>query len=1131
MKTKKIILFITLLVLLTGAVSAGEVSNDTINTIDTPDEVTQSTGTTIREIDNTLTDEINQKQTEQNNALKEDASKTYTVNDFNTLHNVLTKDTYSTLTLNINSNIILTDITQVNNAIETLTINGNGKTVNGNNTYEFLKIFSGTTVTINNIKITNCYGSAIYNEGILTVSNSTLNKNNASCGGAINNNGKLTINNSTLNNNKANDDGGAIYNRGMLFISNSILNNNNAADDGGAIYNYYNNSIIKNCTLNSNTAGWYGGAICSYEGNLNITRCVLSNNNVNYSAGAIYTTGNATINNSTLNSNSANGTYWQYCGGAIRNYGNLTINNSILNNNKAVYDGGAIYNWCSGNVTIHNSTLNNNTINNAGGAIRNCGNLTITNSSLNNNKADYNGGVIYNGHADNYSSILNINNCIIMNNTSKTAGGAIYNTYGGIVIILNTMVKNNTEGAIYNSRGNMTIYNSTLNDNIADDNGGIIINNVTFGNVHSGGAIFNHDNLIINNCTLNNNMADEYGGAICNSNGNLTMNNCKLNDNKANDDGGAIYSSYSNFSMNNCTFNNNMAVRYGGAIYSRNNLSIKNTIFSSNKANENGGAIYNTGNLTMINTNLNNNIAAQFEGGYKTWYNSYCGGAVCNKGNIIITNNTFNNNMAVRYGGAIYNEYGNITVTKSKFNGNNANSNGGAIYNTEDAIINNNIFLSNRANTTGKAIINQATATISNNTNAETSKCSGTIYTSGTNVTIKNNIFYDQMNVFINSMNVLNGKYVLTTKVSDGISNKLNVGRVSYTLDGKWKGSINVVNGSSWISFDVPSIGNHTIVATYIAPNGASVSSDTFTIEKKAGVNALFNQYNVKNGKVIVVTSVKYDNGSNVNSGRMSYSLNNKWIGSVDVKNGSSWISFNYNDSVVTFKATFITKNNATQNIYTRTLNLTQLKALINNNNDEPLKNSSIHIMINSMNLLNGKYVFTTKVTDDKYVKLNVGRVSYTLNGKWIGSVDVKNGSSWISFETPATGNHSVVATYMDANGKAITTDTYSFVKQSSIAGVNSLFNQYNVKNGKVIIVTAVKNDKGNAINSGRISYSLNGKWIGSVDVKNGSSWISFNYTGSVVTFKATFITNSNVTQNIYTRTLDLDEITRLKQV
>ena len=60
--------------------------------------------------------------------------------------------------------------------------------------------------------------------------------------------------------------------------------------------------------------------------------------------------------------------------------------------------------------------------------------------------------------------------------------------------------------------------------------------------------------------------------------------------------------------------------------------------------------------------------------------------------------------------------------------------------------------------------------------------------------------------------------------------------------------------------------------------------------------------------------------------------------------------------------------------------------------------------------------------------------------------------------------------------------------------------------------------------------YSVNGKWIGSVDVKNGSSWISFNYTNSTVKFQATFITNSGVTQNVYTRTLDLDEIARLKQ-
>ena len=1063
MKTK-ILLLVTLLIVLVGVVSAGEVSNETVST-DISDE-----GTAIQDTVTATTD-VQKSVNEKNKVLKEDnnlkaSSKIYDVSNFNSLHSALTSNTYDTVTVNVKSNIVLTSDTTLNKAIKTLTINGNGKIINGNDKYSFL-IINSSTVNLNNIKITNCYadecGGAIQNYGILNIKNSILNDNNAGdYGGAIfNDNAKLTIINSTFNNNIVNYGGGAIYNiNSITNIRNTTLKNN-FAPDGGAIFN-------------------------EYEAYLNITDSILIDNTA-YAGGAIFNDykGYLNIKNTTLNNNMA-----EVGGGAIYNidYGYLNITKSTLNNNYATFDGGAIYNGEKGYLKISNSTINNNTATNYGGAIYNEANITITQSALNNN-------------------ILTI-----VDDQDVDYGGVIYN------------------------KANITIIKSTLN------------NNYVF---YVKGVIYNYQgNIIIMDSTFNYNHAG-YGGAIYNEKGTFTITNTTLNNNTANY-GGAIYNDKGTFTITNTTLNNNTG-EYGGAVYNVGILSITNTTLNNNIG-EYGGAVYNVGTLTIINTILNNNTAiwhlnSHFSVGPIESFDGY-GGAIYNEGNLTITKTTLNNNMVSNggnggdgYGGAIYNE-GNLTITKTTLN-NNQVSNwgtygdcwGGAIYSLgNNTIIKDNVFVANKANMTGKTIINDGKATILNNTNSETSKYSGTIYTNGTNVQIKNNIFYD-VNVFINSMNVLNSKYVLTTKVSDGTSNKLNIGRVSYTLDGKWIGSINVTNGSSWISFNVPRIGNHTIVATYINPNGDSITSDTYKFEKKANVNALFNAYNVKNGKVIVVTTVKDDKGNNINSGRVSYSLNGKWIGSIDVKNGSSWISFNYNDSVVTFKATYITDSNVNQNIYTRTLNLNELKAFAsqkssNQNTDtQPVKNSSVHIMINSMNLLNGKYVITTKITDDKYVKLSVGRVSYTLDGKWIGSINVVNGSSWILFNALNLGNHSIVATYIDVSGKYITADTYSFVKQSSVSGVNSLFNQYNVKNGKVIIVTAVKNDKGNPINSGRISYSVNGKWVGSVDVKNGSSWISFNYTDSVVTFKATFITNSGVTQNIYTRTLDLDEIAKLKQV
>ena len=70
-----------------------------------------------------------------------------------------------------------------NSSIKTLTIEGNGFTINGSNQYRFLDIQTGTTVNINNLTITNCHsdgdGGAIYNNGTLNIYNSNLTQNTA----------------------------------------------------------------------------------------------------------------------------------------------------------------------------------------------------------------------------------------------------------------------------------------------------------------------------------------------------------------------------------------------------------------------------------------------------------------------------------------------------------------------------------------------------------------------------------------------------------------------------------------------------------------------------------------------------------------------------------------------------------------------------------------------------------------------------------------------------------------------------------------------------------------------------------------------------------------------------------------
>jgi len=529
------------------------------------------------------------------------------------------------------------------------------------------------------------------------------------------------------------------------------------------------------------------------------------------------------------------------------------------------------------------------------------------------------------------------------------------------------------------------------------------------------------------------------------------------------------------------------------------NKAIKTLNIEGNAKTINGNNTYQFLNITSGTITINNIKIINC--------NSTKGGAIYNNGsNLGIKNSLFNNNTA-RQGGSIYSYNGNLTITFSYFKNNTAS---GLEYEREPGRF---------INIWGYSIfVDKGNLICKNNSFfADYKYREDNIYTVLVNNTqFEGNIWGNEI-VFTNSMNVINGKYVLTTKViKENLAlpgrlrfSDVDYGRVSYTLDGKWIGSINVRNSGSWIVFNVLGVGNHTIVATYIDSNGIAKSTDIFTFEKIADVNLLFNQISFKNGAVTVVNCLKDDLGNNVNDGRISYSLNGKWIGSTGVKNGSSMIKFNHTYQKAILKATYITNSNVSQNIYTKIIDLDQFDII--NINPRP------NIIINSMNVINGKYVLTTTV-HNIYTGYIHGRVSYTLDGKWIGSISVRNEESWIVFDVPSVGNHTIVATYIDLNGKAKNADTFTFEK---IADVNLLFNQINVKNGAVTVVNCVKDDLGNNINNGRISYSFNGKWIGSTGVKNGSSKIKFNYTNTTNTLKATYITNNNTQENIYTKTMD----------
>jgi len=167
---------------------------------------------------------------------------------------------------------------------------------------------------------------------VVTLSNLTIRNGMAQVGGGINNNnyGRLTMNNITVTGNLA------------LEV---FRGQEPSYSYGGGIYNGENAVLtINDSTVSGNTAGSHtcGFRTCSGYG------------------GGIDNGGTLTINNSTIDGNSAyGGLIGQSLGGGISNGGTLTINNSTIDGNSAYSghsQGGGIY----GVATLQNSIIAHN---------------------------------------------------------------------------------------------------------------------------------------------------------------------------------------------------------------------------------------------------------------------------------------------------------------------------------------------------------------------------------------------------------------------------------------------------------------------------------------------------------------------------------------------------------------------------------------------------------------------------------------------------------------------------------------------------------------------------------------------------------------------------------------------------
>jgi CSLREA domain-containing protein len=223
------------------------------------------------------------------------------------------------------------------------------------------------------------FGGGIYNDGTVTLTNTTIASNAAGGGGGIYNTGTLTLTNSIFTDNEAvAGRGGGIYSIGTLTVTSSTFSENRADTEAG-IYST-GTLTVTDSTFSANHAFTGTGAI-GIEGSSatgTVTNSTFIENLVDDGEGAgIRSSGDLIVINSTFFGNKA------WVGGAIANFNTLTVTNSTISGNTTINNqGDGIFNDSTFGISV---LLQNTIVANNGG--ENCFG-TVTNGGYNLDSGD-----------------------------------------------------------------------------------------------------------------------------------------------------------------------------------------------------------------------------------------------------------------------------------------------------------------------------------------------------------------------------------------------------------------------------------------------------------------------------------------------------------------------------------------------------------------------------------------------------------------------------------------------------------------------------------------------------------------------------------------------------------------------
>lgn len=511
----------------------------------------------------------------------------YSVNNYEDMYNLIASNiTQKSIEINLkgSSKYALTKPIVFNNSIyaSSITINGNGHTLDAKNKNIFMNISYAKTVTINNLTIINTNykkSSTFSNNGTLTLNNCNFTDNSIKEGGLIFNRATLYMDKCRIRNSI--DDleefiisypnaKGTIINYGAAYITNSNISNiasssasfvdnyaylylksnylNNSASDFGSIVSHIYSVAVMEDNIFSNCTSTYGGVISNHA-------VITVKNNKFYSnrasvGGVLYNNGNVTFTSNLLRDNEAslaaciyNEAFADKNTGDV--YGFINCTKNTFASNKASI-GAVLSNYAS--VNFEENTVNSNLASDeaffendgkSGGTaiIDNNAWMNIRNNKFNSNIAK-SCAVLYNR-----GNVSFVKNNLTSNRVLGSDSFVIENS--GRINITNSYFNNNTDNLrdmlIYSSNKNYNISGNTyLNNRLNNSIKTSIVNNtirvqvklrdIYNSTVYNGSVVLYSNGRLNNNASLTNGVAnvDVLTKNVYKTNNNMTLNYVSL---------------------------------------------------------------------------------------------------------------------------------------------------------------------------------------------------------------------------------------------------------------------------------------------------------------------------------------------------------------------------------------------------------------------------------------------------------------------------------------------------------------------------------------------------------------------------------------------------------------------------